>query len=440
MRFFATIIILSVLMTGVVVAQPSVEIGLGETVEGLLSTGETAVEYRFSGERGQFITITLIADPASGIDSYLQLVDADGTVLIEDDDSAGSLNSRIGPYRIPDNGDYIIVATSLGRSDVGRFSLTVESVQFQEIAYGQRLTGELTATQPTVDVTFTAEAGDTVTVELNSDDFDAYLTLFAASPRTELISDDDSGGSLNSRIGPYVLTEAGDYQIQVSSLFDNEPGEFDLTLNRIVTSPINFGEPFSGSMSASSPLIFAFEGQADQVVDIVVDTKNILDTKLQLLGPNSRTIAENDDTNRGIDPALQMTMLDEFGTHFIFVEPYAGRDFATPVTVTLTETQLPSLDAGPQVLNLSDLDTRGLLTFDGQAGEIVTVRIILAAEVHLSPDITVRQGGTQIASVTSFTINNELSFGLDIPGDGPVIIELRDYDYVDADITIELAR
>ncbi len=437
-RALLIVMLLSLWLTSTVTAQ--LEIDFGQTVEGLLSTGETAVEYLFSGERGQVVSITLIADARSSIDAYLQLLDANGNVLMEDDDSAGSLNSRIGPYRLPANGDYVIVATSLNRSDVGVFSLTLDTVTVRQLDYGQRMSGELTTTEPELEVIFTAEAGDAVIIDLTSDDFDAYLRLFSASPRSELTSDDDSGGNLNSRIGPYILTEAGDYHIGVSSIFGGETGAFELTLNQVNLLPITFGEPQTAPVSGNSPVIFSFEGSADQIVDVVVDSGNTRDTRLRLLGPNSYALAENDDTSRGIDPAIRSILLNEFGTHFIILQPVGSRDTSTPVTITLSETELPALDDGPQVLNLSNLETAGLLTFMGQAGETVTLRITLAAEVHLSPDITVRQGGDQIAAITSFTINDELSFGFDVPADGPVVIALRDYDYVDADITIGLER
>jgi hypothetical protein len=432
-------ILLALCLTGMVAAQDANEIELGETVEGLLSTGEPAVEYTFSGEQGQFVSITLIGEPSDGIDSFLQLLDADGTVLIEDDDSAGSLNSRIGPFRIPANGDYTIVATSLGRDDLGAFTLTLESVEIRRIEYGQRVSDELTEAQPEIELAFTAEAGDTIRIDLTSADFDSLLTLYSGSPRQELIRDDDSGGSLNARIGPYVLTEAGEYYIKASSIFGGAVGAFELTLNRVNVLPIAFDEPESASISGTMGLVFAFEGAPDQVVDVAIDSGD-LNTTLTLLGPDSVALGTNESTSTGTDPAIQRAILNTFGTHFIVVQPMLSRDAATPVTVTLLESDLPSLEDDAQVMQLNALETQHLVTFMGEAGESVVLRITLAADIALSPDVTVRQGGNQIAAITSFTINDELSFGFEVPADGKVLIELQDYDYVDAEVTIELER
>src|SRR5690606_14667249 len=78
-------------------AQGEQTITFGQTVEGVLSSETGTVEYTFAGEQGQFVRITMLQ--VDSMDPYLRLLDADGNVLAEDDDSAGSLNSRIGPYR-----------------------------------------------------------------------------------------------------------------------------------------------------------------------------------------------------------------------------------------------------------------------------------------------------------------------------------------------------
>jgi hypothetical protein len=103
MRFIRSFILLALLIGGPAMAQRDEDgtIRLGDTLQGLLSTGEREIEYTFEGEQGQLITITMTQ--VDEMDPYLRLEDARGGVLAQDDDSAGSLNARIGPFRLPTN-------------------------------------------------------------------------------------------------------------------------------------------------------------------------------------------------------------------------------------------------------------------------------------------------------------------------------------------------
>jgi hypothetical protein len=62
---------------------------------------------------------------SGAFDAYLYLQDPDGKVLAEDDDSGGGLNSRI-IHRAAKSGEYRIVATSLGGTSTGQFTLSVK--------------------------------------------------------------------------------------------------------------------------------------------------------------------------------------------------------------------------------------------------------------------------------------------------------------------------
>ena len=57
--------------------------------------------------------------------------------------------------------------------------------------------------------------GQTITIDLTSDAFDAYLQLLDGS-NTRLAEDDDSGGNLNARIS-FTIPSTGQYQIVVNN-------------------------------------------------------------------------------------------------------------------------------------------------------------------------------------------------------------------------------
>ncbi|HTT68785.1 MAG TPA: PPC domain-containing protein [Gemmatimonadales bacterium] len=62
---------------------------------------------------------------------------------------------------------------------------------------------------------FTGAAGEKVTIEARSDEFDTFLQLLDSSG-TKIAEDDDSGGDLNSRLA-VTLPAAGRYRIVVNS-------------------------------------------------------------------------------------------------------------------------------------------------------------------------------------------------------------------------------
>jgi hypothetical protein len=438
MRSFLRILMLLALLSGTALLAQTTTLDFGDTVQGMLTTAETAIEYTFAGEQGQFVSITMTRVD-DDVDPYLRLLDANGRTLAEDDDSAGNLNSRIGPYRLPANGTYTIVATSLSGSDLGLFDISLQTTTVRRLEYGQMVTGELSAETPTVDYTFSASADDIVSIDLESDDFDSYLTLSAASPSRELTYNDDGGMNLNARIGPYQLTEAGDYVVTVSAL-GSSVGKFRLTLNQVLANPLAFNEPAEALISGGQARYFTFEGRAGQVIDLRVDSGGKLDTELSLIGPSSSQVASNDDYGGALDPALVNTILNEDGTYFVAVQPSVSRDAQTPVVIKLTESLLPALDEGPQTILFGDLTTNHMLTFNGVQGEQVRIHLEIASGEALSPNVRVSQNGQEIASLSTYTITQYLSFGVSIPADGLVVIDVVDYNYLDVEVTVTLER
>jgi rhomboid protease GluP len=96
------------------------------------------------------------------------------------------------------------------------------------IAYGQTVEGQLVSLEGDL-WTFEGEAGQVVTITMQSDDLDAYMGLF--DPEDEfLVEDDDSGGATNARIDAYVLPVSGTYTIFAISM-DDQLGAYRLALS-----------------------------------------------------------------------------------------------------------------------------------------------------------------------------------------------------------------
>jgi len=113
-------------------------IAIGQTINGMLTALKFANAYQFTGKKGDVVTITLKAMPASAgtsntLDPYLQLIGTDGSIVAANDDASASAalgphDAQITAFTLPADGKYTIVATRLGRESgvtVGAYVLTV---------------------------------------------------------------------------------------------------------------------------------------------------------------------------------------------------------------------------------------------------------------------------------------------------------------------------
>lgn len=304
-------------------AQAAEPIAIGDSVEGTLTEANSQALYEFEATAGQTISITL---SSSDFDAYLLLQVGDENVIASDDDSAGSLNSRIGAFTIPEDGTYTIVATSYSAyynsgATPGDFTLSLAEFETRSIEYTQTVDAELTDEELVAYYTFSGQEGDTVIIRLNSSDFDSYLRLSDAGG--ELMSNDDGGGNLNSLIGPYVLPATGTYTIAASSLSESATGSYTLSLERVELNIINFGDEVEGELGKNAPAIyFSFEGTSGDVVSIEVDSD--ADTNLTLNDPYNYQVAFDEDGGSGANPEISEVSLNSTGIYTIVVQSPFG--------------------------------------------------------------------------------------------------------------------
>ena len=236
-------------------------IGLNQQVQNILSAGAPLYDgkkyhaYSFECTAGQQFEMDILAD----WDNYAMVFDPVGNIVARDDDSGEGLNARIvqactttGTYRL-------MVTTYSASSSTGQYTLRVQGlgtptpIQAQPqpiapvpqpiptaaptvmptnpiptpgqtglIAIGQVLRGRLeTGDQTMADGTFAdiwqfqGPAGQTITIDVRSDEFDTYMQLLDGNGN-KLGEDDDTGGNLNSHL-TFTLPAAGMYQIVVNN-------------------------------------------------------------------------------------------------------------------------------------------------------------------------------------------------------------------------------
>lgn len=208
-------------------------LAIGETVGGTIapldvqSFARPADRYTVRGTPGDRIVVDLTS---ADFDAFLELADGRGRVLTDDDGGGAGLNSRLS-YQFEERGAVTITATSFDGSEGGSYELRVSAAPSDVRA---RIDGELGAgDERAYDGTrfdlheIAAEAGDLVTILLESDDFDPVLYL--ARGDGSLIERNDDGGEGTDSMITATLPASGVYRLYVTGFLDGV-GRYRLTV------------------------------------------------------------------------------------------------------------------------------------------------------------------------------------------------------------------
>lgn len=187
-----------------------------------------AEPYEVTLEKGKAYVLTL---NGKNIDSYLIVQDDSGNQVGMDDDGGGGLNSKLR-FSPANSGKYKVHAGSLGNRP-GAFVLGIKvsvpvAVQKLELKGGAaRLDGKLNGD----DIVYVVQMkkDKSYRISLNSEAFDTYLYVKDATGAKDLASNDDYGGTLNSRLS-FRPTADGDYRIVASSFGGGAAGPFTLEI------------------------------------------------------------------------------------------------------------------------------------------------------------------------------------------------------------------
>lgn len=268
-------------------AQPTIQ--PGQSVTGALTEADPALDdgsrydvWRFAGLAGHRYRVTL---RSSDFDAYLTVgarVAEECEDCARDDDGAGGTDAVV-EYTGGTDGMYEIRANSFSEGETGRYELTLvdEGIVEEEHAHDdaapmgtpigidQTVEGELTRGDRKVDgsyndtYTYQGRAGETISITLHSDDFDALVTVgaYEGGECTEMDANDDGGGGTDSRL-TMTLPDDGAYHIHVGSAKAAETGRYTLRIERGVADPDTVGEeetPYSGFAVAADTAVAAPE-------------------------------------------------------------------------------------------------------------------------------------------------------------------------------------
>lgn len=308
-----------------------------------------------AGEPGQEVWIDLVSDD---FDSYLYVVGPGLAEPITDDGGGGACHARIN-LTFLDRGVFFVVASSVSTRETGTYQLRVSedsgpaaqascggvgeaeladgsastdgsapvalpagvSPGARQLTLGQTVVGRLTDSdtpaggdRPVHTWALQGRAGESATIRLESDDFDAYLMVVGPGLPEEL-TDDDGGGGLNSEL-TLRFPETGWYVIAAAGLTEGSTGSYSLSAMpangtngaTIAERTLQRGMPREGVLTAQDALFagirrmqaWVYEARAGETIRFDLISPDF-DTYLYLTGPGIEVMQDDDGGRAGVD-------------------------------------------------------------------------------------------------------------------------------------------
>lgn len=320
-----------------------VRVEAGELARGdeTLRSGEFADEYTFEAGRGESIVVEVSGD----FDTYLIVSDPDGDQE-DNDDYEGNSNRSLLTLNASEAGTYRVLVTSYREGETGDYELTIRRGSTQTTAGPRVEPGRLASGDATsragayVDTyEFQGFPGQRVSIDLTSDDFDTVVRL--VPPRGEQQENDDADSDVGHSLLDLELSEAGTYEVLVTSYEAGETGEYELRIDvagggrsgadaRDVVL-LDFGETADGALADGDSEedgqytdLFTFDGEAGEEVVIELETDDF-DPLLRLRLPNGEEL-QNDDWDDRLDLSRIELRLPESGRFRVAATSYAEEE------------------------------------------------------------------------------------------------------------------
>ena len=401
--------------------------------EDLIATGGRRVQvWGLDASYGDELQVDL---RSGDFDAYVYVVGPGLGEGLSDDDGGEGLNARVCVV-VDEPGEYRIVAASLS-SATGDYTLAVnpregvsdgvcpegeveESVEAADtddlptdervLSVGSEVGGVLSTSDPTLYGSLAqawaveGRAGESFSVDLVSDAFDAYLLV--AGPGLEAdLSDDDGAGRCDSRV-TLTFPETGLYRVVASTLSASEGGPYRLISSEqpgptsdeacsppsttaassrdvedvTVVGSLAWEETHEGALTGSEGLYdgrmmqaWTLEGQARTRIVIEMRSSDF-DSYLYLTGPGFEDHASNDDGAGNLNARL-CAELPEDGEYRVLSGPYSGGESGQLFTISASRNDAAALceefEMSPDAIAgvLAELPTGGRALALGGEGE-----------------------------------------------------------------------
>jgi hypothetical protein len=216
---------------------PAAPVRGGQARTGQLVAGSYPDLYSYEGSAGTTVVFDL---QSSAFDTYLTVVTPGGERIGNDDFGNDTGRSQV-KLTLSEAGAYQVEVASYDTTGSGAYALTLNELK---VVADTEYDGALDSGDDTSDkgeyadtYTFEGRPGESVTIELGSDDFDTFLVLRA--PNGAVSSNDDAectseicANHGSTSLVESELVEAGTYTVRVTSYSAGETGAYRLRILR----------------------------------------------------------------------------------------------------------------------------------------------------------------------------------------------------------------
>lgn len=227
-------------------------VSIGTTLHDTITSQQPLVLAGFRGTGGQ--TIDLVMERDSGdLDPFLLVQDASGREVARGDDvTTADTTAAIRGLTLPEDGDYLIVASRYGQrfgASIGDFTLTIalhspgsetSGTIAEPIVYDELRTGTITNARFEYVYTFEGQAGDLISMQASKSGGNLDTALILADHFGNILfrNDDDVTNTSTDAVMRQALLPADGYYSVVVTRFQGQSGitagdfRFKLTLER----------------------------------------------------------------------------------------------------------------------------------------------------------------------------------------------------------------
>lgn len=243
-----------------------------------------------------------------------------------------------------------------------------------------------------VSYTIDASAGQLILISMESDEFDAYLTIADASG-TELAYDDDSGSSNNALLA-FVVQADGTFTVTAEPSWSGS-GAYTLTPNVVDPVMVELNGSVTLTPGAEDEVAYAvFLASPDTVVDVWASTQGEDDVTVELIGADASSIEYDDDDGPVDNALLRRVVLTGEGYYLVKIgTAWSDTPFTGPVDVAINVTERLYITGEPHTVVLSedDLGTE-VFTFEAALGTVY--RITAASALNTGVEMELLDTGS----------------------------------------------
>lgn len=289
-------------------------------------------------------------------------------------------------------------------------------------------------------VSFQGAAGRTIEIRVESAEFDPAAALIGRDEAV-ITASDDSRGSKHAILGPLVLPYSGSYQLEVAGAplmmaQGADSGGFRVEIEEVRPLPLGSGET-SFALTAESPrLYYRLSLAAGDTVSISIDTGGSLDSLLQLVAPDGREVAFDDDSGGGLDAELSRLAIEQSGDYILVVASFDER--VGGGVLRLERNLVRQLDENAAAVKLNDKSVRERFVFDAVAGEMLILDILKRSGNVADLFVRASVEGMEVMSHSTMGVPVALPLPFVMPMSGQVLLTLEKVG-VDDGITLDVS-